>query len=74
MKTALGFLTEEGRTRSKNGARRTSAYAVVMLLVAGAGGYAIYKYWVASNLTTLQRIYFKIASGLMVSNQEYSRS
>ncbi len=59
MKTALGFLTEEGRTRSKNAARRTSAYAVVMLLVAGAGGYAIHKYWVTSNLTTLQRVYFK---------------
>ena len=59
MKTALGFLTEEGRTRSKNAARRISAYAVVMLLVGGAGGYAIHRYWVASNLTTLQRVYFK---------------
>src|SRR6266581_7317754 len=59
LKTALGFLTEEGRTRSKNAARRISAYAVVMLLVAGAGGYAIHKYWIASSLTTLQRIYFK---------------
>ena len=59
MKTTLGFLTEEGRTRSKNAARRTSAYAVLMLLVAGAGGYALHKYWVASNLTTLQRVYFK---------------
>jgi hypothetical protein len=59
LKTALGFLTEEGRTRSKNAARRMSAYAVVMLLFAGAGGYAIHRYWVASNLTTLQRVYFK---------------
>ena len=59
MKTALDFLTEEGRTRSKNAARRISAYAVVMFLVAGAGGYAIYRYWVANSLTTLQRIYFK---------------
>ena len=59
MKTTLGFLTEEGRTRSKNAARRISAYAVVMFLVAGAGGYAIYRYWVANSLTTLQRIYFK---------------
>ena len=59
MKTTLGFLTEEGRTRSKNAARRISAYAVVMFLVAGAAGYAIHKYWVASSLTTLQRVYFK---------------
>jgi hypothetical protein len=35
LKTALGFLTEEGRTRSKNAARRINAYAVVMFLVAG---------------------------------------
>lgn len=59
MKTPLGFLTEEGRTRSKNAARRMSAYAVVMLLLAGAGGFVIYRYWVANSLTTLQRIYFK---------------
>src|SRR5882762_3565539 len=59
LKTTLGFLTEEGRTRSKNAARRISAYAVVMFLVAGAAGYAIHKYWVASSLTTLQRIYVK---------------
>ena len=59
MKTALGFLTEEGRTRSKNAARRISAYAVVMFLFAGAAGYAIHRYWVATSLTTLQRIYFK---------------
>ena len=30
-----------------------------MLLVAGAGGYAIHRYWVAGTLTALQRIYFK---------------
>jgi hypothetical protein len=59
LKTALGFLTEEGRTRSKNAARRISAYAVVMFLVAGAAGYAIHRYWVSSSLTTLQRVYFK---------------
>jgi hypothetical protein len=59
LKTALGFLTEEGRTRSKNAARRISAYAVVMLLLAGFSGYAIHRYWVASSLTTLQRVYFK---------------
>jgi hypothetical protein len=59
LRTALGFLTEEGRTRSKNAARRISAYAVVMFLVAGAGAYGIHRYWVSSNLTTLQRIYFK---------------
>ncbi|HEY6803750.1 MAG TPA: hypothetical protein VI306_09245 [Pyrinomonadaceae bacterium] len=59
MKTTLGFLTEEGRTRSKNAARRMSAYAVVMFLVSGVGGFVIYRYWVANSLTTLQRIYFK---------------
>jgi len=59
MKTALGFLTEEGRTRSKNAARRVSAYAAVMFLFAGAASYAIHRYWVAGSLTTLQRVYFK---------------
>lgn len=59
MKTALGFLTEEGRTRSKNAARRMSAYAALMFVFAGASGYAIYRYWVTQNLTTLQRVYFK---------------
>jgi len=59
LKTALDFLTEEGRTRSKNAARRISAYAVLMFLVAGFAGYGIHRYWVASNLTTLQRVYFK---------------
>ncbi len=59
MKTRLGFLTEEGRTRSKNAFRRFCAYAVVMFLVAGAGGYGIYRYWVSGNLTPLQQVYFK---------------
>jgi hypothetical protein len=59
MKTRLGFLTEEGRTRSKNAFRRFSAYAVVMFLIAGAGGYGIHRYWVSGNLTLLQRVYFK---------------
>src|SRR2546423_14156437 len=59
MKTRLGFLTEEGRTRSKNAFRRFCAYAVVMFLIAGAGGFGIYRYWVSGNLTFLQRIYFK---------------
>jgi hypothetical protein len=59
MKTRLGFLTEEGRTRSKNAFRRLCAYAVVMFLIAGAGGYGIHRYWVSGNLTLLQRIYFK---------------
>lgn len=59
MKTTLGFLTEEGRTRSKNAARRTSAYAALMFLIAGASAYAIHCYWVSQNLTTLQRVYFK---------------
>ncbi len=30
-----------------------------MFLFAGAAGYAIHRYWVATSLTTLQRIYFK---------------
>jgi len=59
MKTKLGFLTEEGRTRSKNAFRRFCAYAVVMFLVAGAGGYGIHRYWVSAELTPLQRVYFK---------------
>jgi hypothetical protein len=59
VKTTLGFLTEEGRTRSKNAARRMSAYAALMFLIAGASGYAIHRYWVSQSLTTLQRIYFK---------------
>ena len=59
MKTALGFLTEEGRTRSKNAARRISAFAGAMFLVAGAGGYGIHRYWVSPGLTPLQRVYFK---------------
>jgi hypothetical protein len=57
MKTTLGFLTEEGRTRSKNAARRISAYAVLMFLIAGASGYGIHRYWVSSDLTPLQRVY-----------------
>lgn len=59
MKTRLGFLTEEGRTRSKNAFRRFCAYAVVMFLIAGAGGYIIHKYWVTTTFSTLQRVYFK---------------
>ena len=59
MKTRLGFLTEEGRTRRKNAFRRFCAYAVVMFLIAGAGGYGIHRYWVSANLTLLQRVYFK---------------
>ena len=59
VKTTLGFLTEEGRTRSKNAARRVSAYAALMFLIAGVSGYAIHRCWVSQNLTVLQRIYFK---------------
>jgi hypothetical protein len=59
MKTTLGFLTEEGRTRSKNAARRISAYAVLMFLIAGASGYGIHHYWVSLDLTPLQRVYLK---------------
>lgn len=59
MKTTLGFLTEEGRTRSKNAARRTFAYATLMFLMAGASGYGIHRYWVSPSLTPLQRVYFK---------------
>lgn len=59
MKTRLGFLTEEGRTRSKNAFRRSCAYAAVMFLVAGSGAYVIHRYWVTMNLTIMQRVYFK---------------
>ncbi len=59
MKTTLGFLTEEGRTRSKNAARRICAYAVLMFLIAGANGYLIHRYWVSATLTSLQRVYLK---------------
>lgn len=40
-------------------ARRTSAYAALMFLIAGSSGYAIHRYWVSPSLTTLQRVYFK---------------
>src|ERR1043166_8685299 len=59
MKTTLGFLTEEGRTRSKNAARRIGAYAVLMFLLAGAICYVIHRYWVTPQFTVLQRVYFK---------------
>lgn len=59
MKTTLGFLTEEGHTRARNTAQRIRLFAVLMLLVAGAGGYAIHKYWVRAKLTPLQRVYFQ---------------
>src|SRR5205085_9611748 len=48
MKTTLGFLTEEGRTRRKNAARRICVYATLMFLVAGASGYGIHRYWVSA--------------------------
>lgn|SRR5574341_215602 len=59
MKTTLGFMTEEGRTRQKNAARRISAFAALMLLIAGAASYAIHRYWVSPSLTPLQRVYLK---------------
>jgi len=59
MKTTLGFLTEEGRTRNKNAARRVCVYATFMFLIAGASGYGIHRYWVSAELTPLQRVYFK---------------
>lgn len=59
MKTKLGFLTEEGRTRSKNAFRRFCAYAVLMFLIGGAGGYLIHRYWISTTFSPLQRIYFK---------------
>jgi hypothetical protein len=58
MKTTLGFMTEEGRPRLKNAIRRSCLYAVLMIVIAGIGGYAIHRYWVSANLTTLQRVYF----------------
>lgn len=59
MKTTLGFLTEEGRTRRKNAARRVCVYATLMFLIGGASGYVIHRYWVSAELTPLQRVYFK---------------
>lgn len=59
MKTRLGFLTEEGRTRSKNAFRRFCAYAVLMFLIGGAGGYVIHRYWISTTFSPLQRMYFK---------------
>jgi hypothetical protein len=59
MKTALGFLTEEGRTKRKNTVRRICVYTTLMFLIAGASGYLIHRYWVSPSLTTLQRVYFK---------------
>ena len=58
MKTTLGFMTEEGRTRLKNAIRRSGVYALGMIVLAGVGGYGIHRYWVSANLTTLQRVYF----------------
>ena len=57
MRSPLNFLTEEGRTRSKNARRRILGYVALMLLVAGVSAYGIYRFWVRSNLTPLQRIY-----------------
>lgn len=57
MKTTLGFLTEEGRTRRKNAVRRILGFAVVVFALAGAGGYGLHRYWVSPSLTTLQRVY-----------------
>jgi hypothetical protein len=59
MKTPLGFLTEEGRTRRKNAVGRVCVYATLMFLIAGASGYGIHRYWVSPSLTPLQRVYFK---------------
>lgn len=59
MKTTLGFLTEEGRTRRKNAARRICVYATLMFLIGCASSYAIHRYWVSPSLTPLQRVYFK---------------
>ncbi|HKR59284.1 MAG TPA: hypothetical protein VJS64_06080 [Pyrinomonadaceae bacterium] len=59
MKTTLGFLTEEGRTRNKNAARRVCVYATFMFLIAGASGYAVHRYWVSPDLSPLQRVYLK---------------
>jgi hypothetical protein len=75
MKTALGFLTEEGRTKRKNTIRRICVYATVMFLVASASGYVIHRYWVSPSLTTLQRVYFKqYAKATFRSYSKNSRS
>src|SRR5215471_7294862 len=59
MKTKLGFLTEEGRTRRKNATRRICVYATLMFLIAGFASYLIHRYCVSPSLTPLQRVYFK---------------
>lgn len=59
MRIHLNFLTEEGRTRSKNARRRVVGYSAVMLFVAVAGAYGIHRYWVRSNLMPLQKVYFR---------------
>src|SRR6266446_2184291 len=59
MKTTLGFLTEEGRTRRKNATRRICVYATAMFLFAGGVAYGIHRYWVTRALSTMQRVYFK---------------
>jgi len=61
VKTTLGFLTEEGRTRSKNAARRVSAYAALMFLIAGAGGYDVL--WVDLEHSTIEVLSDYLAAG-----------
>jgi len=58
MKTALKFLTEEGRTKSKNTWRRMRWYAALMLVLAACSTYVIYRHWVRPNMSLLQQVYF----------------
>src|SRR6266853_1647589 len=58
MKTTLGFMTEQRRTRLKNTIRRSCLYAVLVIVIAGLGDYGVHRYWVSANLTVLQRGYF----------------
>ena len=58
MKFALKFLTEEGRTKSKNTWRRMRWYAALMLVLAACSTYGITRYWVRRNMSVLQQVYF----------------
>jgi hypothetical protein len=59
MKTSLKFLTEEGRTKSKNTFRRILVYAALMIVAGLLSAYAVHRYWIRNNFTPLQRVYFK---------------
>jgi len=53
----LRLLTEEGRTRTRNAARRLHWYIFGAVVLAGLVGGLMGRYWVYENFTTLQREY-----------------